>query len=48
MTPFDVMLRKPFCDRVQDYVWMPAKQALRDLDIEPNARHTVELYNIRI
>jgi len=32
-------------DEAQDYVWMPAKQALRDLDIEPNARHTVELYN---
>lgn len=32
-------------DEAQDYVWMPAKQALRDLDLEPNARHTVELYS---
>lgn len=31
-------------DEAQSFVWMPAKIALRDLDIEPNARHTVELY----
>ena len=31
-------------DEAQDYVWMPAKQALCDLDIEPNAKHTVEIY----
>lgn len=28
----------------QEYVWMPVRQALRDLPIEPNARHTLELY----
>ena len=31
-------------DEAQDYVWMPAQVALRELDIEPNARHTLELY----
>jgi ADP-ribose pyrophosphatase YjhB (NUDIX family) len=31
-------------DEAQDYVWLPAEIALRDLDIEPNARHTVDLY----
>lgn len=31
-------------DEAQSFVWMPARAALRDLDIEPNARHTVELY----
>lgn len=31
-------------DEAESYLWMPARQALRDLDIEPNARHTVELY----
>lgn len=31
-------------EEAQEYVWMPARVALRDLDIEPNARHTVELY----
>ncbi|HTM68136.1 MAG TPA: NUDIX domain-containing protein [Candidatus Binatia bacterium] len=31
-------------DEAQEHVWMPAKQALRDLPIEPNARHTLELY----
>ncbi|MBI4132961.1 MAG: NUDIX domain-containing protein [Candidatus Sungbacteria bacterium] len=35
-------------DEAQDYVWMPAKQALRDLDLEPNARHTVELYQSNV
>jgi ADP-ribose pyrophosphatase YjhB (NUDIX family) len=28
----------------QDFVWMPPSVALRDLDIEPNARKTLELY----
>jgi 8-oxo-dGTP pyrophosphatase MutT (NUDIX family) len=28
----------------QDSVWMPPSVALRDLDIEPNARKTLELY----
>ncbi len=31
-------------EEAQDYVWIPAKEALMHLDIEPNARHTVELY----
>jgi ADP-ribose pyrophosphatase YjhB (NUDIX family) len=31
-------------EEAQEYVWMPAEIALRDLDIEPNARQTVELY----
>ena len=28
----------------QDYIWTPAEQALAELDIEPNAKHTLELY----
>ena len=32
-------------EEAQEYVWMPAINALRDLDIEPNARHTIELYS---
>ena len=31
-------------EEAQDYVWLPAKQALAELDIEPNARLTLELY----
>lgn len=31
-------------EEAQEYVWMPAETALRDLDIEPNARQTLELY----
>ncbi|MDP3985648.1 MAG: NUDIX domain-containing protein [bacterium] len=31
-------------DEAQDYVWMPAREALAQLDIEPNARHTLRLY----
>lgn len=31
-------------EEAQAYVWMPASAALRDLPIEPNARHIVELY----
>ncbi len=31
-------------EEAQEYIWMPAKEALKNLDIEPNARHTVELY----
>lgn len=31
-------------DEAQDYIWMPPQVALRDLPIEPNARHTLELY----
>ncbi len=28
----------------EGYVWMPASAALRDLPMEPNARHTLQLY----
>ncbi len=31
-------------DEAENFVWMPATVALRDLDIEPNARKTLELY----
>jgi hypothetical protein len=31
-------------DEAQGYLWAPAEVALRDLDIEPNARHTLSLY----
>jgi ADP-ribose pyrophosphatase YjhB (NUDIX family) len=31
-------------EEAQEFVWLPAATALRDLDIEPNARQTVELY----
>ncbi len=31
-------------EEAQEYIWMPARAALRDLPIEPNARHIVELY----
>lgn len=34
-------------DEAEDYVWMPAREALRDLPIEPNARHVLELYAAR-
>lgn len=30
--------------RAQEYVWVPPEVALRELDIEPNARKTIELY----
>lgn len=32
-------------DEAQGYLWTPASVALRELDIEPNARHTIELYS---
>lgn len=32
-------------DEAEDYVWMPAKEALASLDIEPNAKHTLEIYH---
>lgn len=32
-------------EEAQEYVWLPARIALRDLPIEPNARHIVELYS---
>ena len=31
-------------EEAQEYIWLPAKEALQNLDIEPNAKHTVELY----
>ncbi|MBI2595715.1 NUDIX hydrolase [Candidatus Daviesbacteria bacterium] len=31
----------------QDYIWIPAKEALEALAIEPNARHTVQMYATR-
>lgn len=31
-------------DEAQNYVWTPAEQALAELDIEPNAKHTLDLY----
>lgn len=31
-------------DEAQNYLWIPPTIALRDLDIEPNARTTIELY----
>ena len=34
-------------DEAEDYCWMPPSMALRDLDIEPNARKTLEIYVAR-
>lgn len=31
-------------EEAEDFIWLPAKNALKELNIEPNARHTVELY----
>lgn len=31
-------------EEAEEHVWMPAHAALRDLPLEPNARHTLELY----
>lgn len=31
-------------DEAQSYVWATAEEALKSLPIEPNARHTIELY----
>jgi ADP-ribose pyrophosphatase YjhB (NUDIX family) len=31
-------------DEAQDWAWLPPREALAALDIEPNARHTLELY----
>ena len=31
-------------DEAEEYAWVPASVALRELPIEPNARHTLELY----
>lgn len=32
-------------EEAQEYLWLPAEVALKELNIEPNARHTVELYS---
>jgi len=31
-------------EEAEEYVWLPARTALGELGIEPNARHTLELY----
>lgn len=31
-------------EEAQDYIWIPAEAALVELDLEPNARHTLQLY----
>ena len=31
-------------EEAQEYIWAPAEQALAELNIEPNARHTIEKY----
>ncbi|HTK59982.1 MAG TPA: NUDIX domain-containing protein [Candidatus Baltobacteraceae bacterium] len=31
-------------EEAQEHIWIPAKEALASLEIEPNARHIVELY----
>ncbi|MEX1064250.1 MAG: NUDIX domain-containing protein [Candidatus Paceibacterota bacterium] len=31
-------------EEAQEYIWIPPEKALRELEIEPNARHTLELY----
>lgn len=31
-------------EEAEDYIWIPASAALRDLPVEPNTRHTLELY----
>ncbi len=32
-------------EEAEDYIWIPPSLALRELPIEPNARHTLELYD---
>lgn len=32
-------------EEAQEYLWLPPEIALRELDIELNARHTLELYS---
>lgn len=32
-------------DEAQDYIWLPPQVALKELLMEPNARHTLELYS---
>lgn len=31
-------------EEAQEYVWLPARHALTELPLEPNARHTLQLY----
>ncbi|MEK7649994.1 MAG: NUDIX domain-containing protein [Patescibacteria group bacterium] len=31
-------------EEAQGYIWIPVKNALKELPIEPNAKHTLELY----
>lgn len=31
-------------EEAEEFIWLPAKVALKELQIEPNARHTLELY----
>lgn len=31
-------------EEAEEYLWIPVKEALKELDIEPNARHTLEIY----
>lgn len=31
-------------DEAEEYVWLPVETALKELPIEPNARHTLEIY----
>lgn len=33
-------------EEAQEYIWMPARVALRELPIEPNARQTLQLYTL--
>ena len=35
-------------EEAQDYIWALPSEALKHLDIEPNARKTVQIYNDRI
>lgn len=32
-------------EEAQEYVWVRSQDALKEIDIEPNARHTLELYS---
>jgi len=32
-------------EEAEEYIWLPAAVALKELPIEPNARHTLELYH---
>lgn len=32
-------------EEAEEFVWLPSSEALKELDLEPNARHTLETYN---